>query len=206
MEKLIEISLKILFWLTVGFVVLYLPRILGWFGTLRPQKRLTNDKKSRFALLVPARNESLAIGDLFRSIGEQDYDPDFFDVHIIVKEPDDPTIEMAEKIGAVVHVVPEQTCKGDALDGALKTILAAGEKYDAYLIIDADCALAPDFLSRMNDAMASGADVICAKKLVKNHLPTKKGTSNIWTDCNGVIWTLIDDMGTASNPTTASPA
>jgi glycosyltransferases, probably involved in cell wall biogenesis len=195
MEKLIEISLKILFWITVGFVALYLPRIIGWFGALRPQKRLTNDKKSRLALLVPARNESLAIGDLLRAIGEQDYDPDFFDVHVIVKEPDDPTIGMAEKIGADVHVVPEQTCKGDALDGALKTILADGEKYDAYLIIDADCALAPDFLSRMNDAMASGADVICAKKLVKNHLPAKKGTSNIWTDCNGVIWTLIDDMG-----------
>ena len=135
MEKLIEISLKILFWITVGFVVLYLPRIIGWFGALRPQKRLTNDKKSRFALLVPARNESLAIGDLFRAIGEQDYDSDFFDVHVIVKEPDDPTIEMAENIGAHVHVVPEQTCKGDALDGALKTILTAGEKYDAYRII-----------------------------------------------------------------------
>lgn len=195
MEKIIEFSLTFLMWITIGFVFLYLPRIFGWFGAMLPQKRLKNNEKSRFALLVPARNESLAIGDLFRSIEKQDYDPSFFDVHVIVKEPDDPTIAMAKKEGFFIHVVTEQTCKGDALDGALKAILSGGEKYDAYLIIDADCALAPDFLSRMNDAMASGADVICAKKLVKNHLPEKKGTSSIWSDCNGLIWTLIDDMG-----------
>ena len=195
MEKIVIYSLWALLGITALFVLLYLPRIIGWFGAFRPQKRLKNDKKSRFALMIPARNESCAIGDLFRAIESQDYDRAFFDVHVIVKEPDDPTIEMAQERGFTAHVVTGQTCKADALDSAMKTILAAGEKYDAYMIVDADCSLAPDFLTAMNDAMASGADVILGKKLVKNHLPEKKGTSNVWTDCNGVIWTLIDDMG-----------
>ena len=195
MEKIIAYSLWILAGITVLFVLLYLPRIIGWFGAFRPQKRPKNDKKSRFALLIPARNESMASGDLFRAVESPDYDRSLFDVHVIVKEPDDPTIEMARARGFTAHVVPGQTCKADALDSAVKAILAAGEKYDGYMIVDADCSLAPDFLTAMNDAMASGADVICGKKLVKNHLPEKKGTSNIWTDCNGVIWTLIDDMG-----------
>lgn len=195
MEKFIAYSLFTLSCITVLYVLLYLPRIIAWFGAFHPQPRLKNEKKNRMALMIPARNESMAIGDLFRAIESQDYDRERFDVHVIVKEPDDPTIEMAKKRGFFTHVVTTQTCKADALDAAIKDILSAGEKYDAYMIVDADCSLSPDFLTAMNDAMASDADVICGKKLVKNHLPEKKGTSNIWTDCNGVIWTLIDDMG-----------
>ncbi len=187
------------------FLIIYLPRVIAWFGAVKPQKRIVNPGKSRFALLVPARNESRAIGDLFASLSRQDYDKGMYDIHVIINDPSDPTAEMCRTAGARVHVVRNQSCKGDALNGAVRTLLSEKEKYDAYIIIDADCALADDFLSRMNDAMASGCDVICAKKLVKNRLYGKnaglvrgKGQNrkvSMWSDCNGVIWTLIDDMG-----------
>lgn len=65
---------------------------------------------------------------------------------------------MAQKaIDATIHVVPDQTRKGEALDGALKKILKdSPSKYDAFVIIDADNLAHPDFLLEMNNALASG--------------------------------------------------
>ena len=61
--------------------------------------------------------------------------------------------------------------------------------------MDADCVLDSTFMEEMNNAMATGADVINAKKLVKNYLPGNQNTCNLVTACNGLIWTFMDEMG-----------
>lgn len=180
----------------VVFVILYLPRILCWFGSFKKQKRLYNSKKNKLALIIPARNEGKAVLSLFESIENQSYDRSNFDVFVVVKEYDDPVIEYAKAIGAEVFVDVNQTCKGDCLDSTIKTLLK--EKpgvYDGFLIVDADCVLDSKFMEEMNNAMESGADVINAKKLVKNYLPGNQQNCNWVTACNGLIWTFMDDMG-----------
>lgn len=57
-----------LIFITIIFLVLYFPRLIGWFGWIFPQKRLTGEKRHRFALIVPARDEGRAVLPLFKSI------------------------------------------------------------------------------------------------------------------------------------------
>ncbi len=182
--------------LALAFIVYYIPRMVGWFKVRKKQAKLFNPKLNKIAVIIPARNESAVIGVLLDSLKLQTYPKCRFDTHIIVKEARDKTIEIAKDYGAFVHIVPEQNCKGYAVDRCLKNCLAENpDKYDAYVIVDADCMLDNKFLEEMNNAMASDAQIIQAKKLVKNYLIEDKKANSIWSNCNGLIWTMIDELG-----------
>lgn len=212
--------------ITIIFLVLYFPRLIGWFGWIFPQKRLTCESRHRFALIVPARDEGRAVLPLFKSIETQSYSAEYwnngignvdkhtckntdkktdkksvgslFDTYVIVKNPHDEVIGYAREIGAKVYVDEEQKSKGDCLDYCIRHILAVGKKYDGYIIVDADCRLDVDFIKNMNDALASGAQVITARKLVGNYtMDTMKNaaTCNRITCQNGLIWPIIDELG-----------
>lgn len=176
------------------FAVLYLPKLVQFLYAFKkiPEKKAA--EKRRIALVVPARGESKVIGDLFASIRAQDYDRGFFDVNVIVKEADDPTVAIAEKEGARVFVVEEQTCKGDALDGFFKALGGAElENYAAFAIVDADAVLAPDFVSRLNDALEHKRDIFVVKKLLKNALGGKEANS-VFADCSALSYPMVDDL------------
>ncbi len=178
-------------------LILYLPRLIAWFAPLKKQKHFINDKKNRFAILVPARNESKVIEGLLDDLKNQTYDHDFYDVHVIVKDKNDKTIEIAKKYrNTIVHIVESQKCKGDALNNAIHDIFKVyGRKYyDAYLVMDADCWMDKNCLKELNNAFKSGRQVIQCKKLVKNYYMENKKIS-LQAACNGIIWTLIDEMG-----------
>lgn len=181
--------------LSLTFIIYYMPRMLGWFKGRKKQNRLFNQKLNKIAVVIPARNESSVIGVLLDSLKKQTYPKEYFDTLIIVKDPNDKTKEIAKDYGAKVQVVEEQTCKGYAVDKCLKNCLKDNCEYDAYVIVDADCLLEEHFLEEMNNALASGAQIIQAKKLVKNYLMKGKKSSSIWSNCNGLIWTMIDEIG-----------
>lgn len=181
--------------ITILFLIMYLPRVVGWFAWLKPQKALKSDKLRRFALIVPARDEGRAVLPLFSSIRGQSYPEELFDIYVVVKNPKDEVIGYAKDIGAHVHVDEEQKSKGDCLDYCIRHILAAGRKYDGYIIVDADCRLDADFIKNMNDAMESGAQVITGRKLAGNYTCGKAGAVNAVTCLNGLIWSIIDELG-----------
>ena len=189
------IFLYVLLGITGLFVLFYIPRMVAWFGSFKKQKTLTNSKKNKIAVIIPARDESKVIGDLFYTLTHQTYDSKYFDVHVVIKNPKDPVIKMAQEINATVHC-PPQSSKGEALDGCLKSLLAKEpDKYDAYLVIDADCMIKEDYLEQMNNALASGKQIIQSKRLVKNYYIPNKNAHSLSAKCNGMIWTLIDGMG-----------
>ena len=180
----------------VFFLVLCFPRLLCWSYAFKKQERITNEKSERLAVLIPARNESMSVGALFDCLNTQTYPRDAFDVYVIVKEENDPTITMAQEKGFFTHVAADQTCKSDALDSCLQEILGTDpDAYDAYIILDADCTLDTDFLKQMNNALASGADIICSKKKVKNYFWGTRKEQPMSACCNAIIWTLLDNMG-----------
>lgn len=196
--------------ITIIFLILYFPRLIGWFGWIFPQKKLSCEKKHRFALIVPARDEGRAVLPLFQSIKEQSYGREctkeagerLFDTYVIVKNPHDEVIEYAKEIDAKVYVDEEQKSKGDCLDYCIRHILMSGRKYDGYMIVDADCRLDADFMKNMNDALESGAQVITARKLVGNykinecsHNVRSMTACNHITCQNGLIWSVIDELG-----------
>lgn len=201
---------KFLISITIIFLILYFPRLIGWFGWIFPQKKLSCDRKHRFALIVPARDEGRAVLPLFQSIKEQSYGREctkeagerLFDTYVIVKNPHDEVIEYAKEIDAKVYVDEEQKSKGDCLDYCIRHILMSGRKYDGYMIVDADCRLDADFMKNMNDALESGAQVITARKLVGNYKINEcsynagsMAACNHITCQNGLIWSIIDELG-----------
>lgn len=179
--------------LILGILIAYSPRIVAWFGFLLPYEHLHNNEKNRLAILVPARNESSVIAPLLESLAHQTYSD--FEVFVIVKDPNDPTIALAKEKGFHVHVEADQTCKSDALDGAIQGIISANpNSFDGFLILDADTMIHNDYLEEMNNAMASGRDVIVSKKIVKNYF-LQKGSLSLQGAANGYIWTTFDEMG-----------
>ena len=121
-----------------SLVISYTPRLVCWSYARKKQKRLHNEKQNKIALVVPARNESMSIGALLKSVSAQDYPRELFDLHVIVADENDKTIEMAQAVGGITYVVKDQTCKGDALDFCLKSVINKDpDRYDAYIVIDA---------------------------------------------------------------------
>src|SRR5574344_1637319 len=195
MDLVIKISF-IVYLIVLGLTfILYLPRIVCWFGSIRKQVHYTNAKKNKICVLIPARNEQKTIENLFMDLKKQDYDQDSFEVYVIVANKKDPNISLIKKYGYNVHICETQKRKGDALDSAIKTILKTNNIFDAYLIIDADCGLKENYLTEMNDALASNRQIILSKKVVKNYTMKDKNALSIQGACNGIIWTLIDEMG-----------
>ncbi|MBP5446186.1 MAG: glycosyltransferase family 2 protein [Acholeplasmatales bacterium] len=173
-------------------IIAYIPRLRAWFYGFKKQKHLTKNKDNKIAIIIPARNESMVIGNLFDSIKEQTYKN--FDVYVIVKDPKDETINMAKDINAYTLVLENQTKKSDALDYALKEAMKKNI-YDACFIIDADCYMDNKCMEELNNALSTGKQIIQVKKRVKNFYMKNKNANSLWSSCNGLIWTIIDDLG-----------
>ena len=118
-------------------------------------------RSRRFAVLVPAHNESKVIGRLMDSLRGQSYPKERFDVFVVADNCIDDTARRAQEAGAIVHVRedPSLRAKGYALRWLLERVRACGP-YDAYVVFDADSEVAFDFLERMDARLATGAKVV----------------------------------------------
>ncbi len=174
-------------------VLLYLPKLIGFRYAFKREPHLKASAKRKISVIIPARDESKVIGDLFASLAQQTYDRAFFTVNVIVKDADDPTIPMATAMGARVYVVPSQTCKGDALDGYFKALTEAERTgYDAFVIVDADAVLDRNYIAELNNALEADFDIYLTRKHSKNLLG---GRHDIWSDCSTLTWPILDDLG-----------
>ena len=155
---------------------------------LRRRKRFPRSApQTRFAVVVAARNEEAVIGNLVCSVLSQEYPEALRDVFVVPNNCTDFTEAAAAAAGAeIIHCLGPVSSKGDALHQAFAQLLPKG--YDALLVFDADNVLAPDYLSRMNDAFASGAQVCKSRTRAQN--PTASGVAGCYGLYN-VIFDLI---------------
>ena len=122
---------------------------------------------TRFAVLVPARNEESVIGDLLESLNDQDYPEELYTVYAVINNCTDGTKQRALEAGAkIIECEGKITCKGDVLKYAFKNLESSD--HDAYVIFDADNVVHPGFLSAMNNVYASGHKVGQGRKDSKN--------------------------------------
>jgi len=144
--------------------------------------------RARFAVVVAARNEEAVIGDLVHSVLTQDYPPELRDVYVVPNNCTDFTEAAAVAAGAqIIHCLGPVRGKGDALHQAFAQLLP--RDYDAFLVFDADNTLAPDYLSRVNDAVAAGAGVWKSRTKAAN--PADSGVAGcygLYNTCFDVIW------------------
>ena len=113
---------------------------------------------------------------------------------MIVKEEDDPTIELVKAVGGNTFVVNDQTCKGDVLDGYFKQIGEGINDYDAFVIVDADAVLSFDYVSMLNEALEDDADIVITRKFNRNLYGGKK-TRSLFSNCAALLWPILDDLG-----------
>ncbi len=160
-------------WLKVCTVLLKIFAVYSgviMVATLFPRKKYARQKpKTRFAVVIAARDEAPVIGDTVRQLLRQDYPGSLYDIYVVPNNCTDNTAEVAAQAGASILEcsVPVRD-KGGALRCAFGALEPMG--YDAYCVFDADNLVHPDFLARMNDAFLSGARI--AKGIHRASNPT----------------------------------
>lgn len=121
-----------------------------------------SDKKTHFAVIVPARWEARVIKNTLQSFKKQTYNKKFFDVWVIVESEKDPTTLICKHFGYKYFVrkdlVGKQT-KGYAIQELHNYFMENDINYDAYMIIDAGNVLSNRYIEIMNDLRQTGVRV-----------------------------------------------
>ncbi len=189
------ISIKsFLFSVFLVCAALSLPALFSFFkGANKTTRFAESENKARFAIIVPARDESKVIEGNIRSVLGSAYPKDKREMYIIVESDTDKTVEIARNYDDVhIFVRKDLTSvgKGHALDECLTEIFAGERKddYDAFLILDADNLVKKDFLSKMNDAYQAGVDLACGKR------DNKDWNASVVSAASGLTFTAINTL------------
>lgn len=176
-------------------ILFYIPKLKQLFYVRHKLPRKIAAEKRRISVIIPAREESEIIGDLFASIAEQDYDRDYFGVNVVVNSEDDPTVEMAKSYGFKVFIVKDQKCKGDALDGYFKSEDKKSlSSFDAFVIVDADAILTRNYISELNNALEYDAQIYLSRKHIKNFYGDRRDRT-VFSNCSALTYAQLDDLG-----------
>jgi 1,2-diacylglycerol 3-beta-glucosyltransferase len=156
--------------LYVFLVGLYLVALTAAAVIRRPQPPRSGPATRRFAILIPAHNEALLISQLLADLGELDYPKMLYDVHVVADNCHDATADVARSFGATTHerVNRDTLGKGAALQWLIERTPDGAERYDAFVVIDADCRISPNFLRSMDARLDAGTEVIQAYDTVLN--------------------------------------
>lgn len=151
-----------------------------------------SDKKTKFAVLVAARNESKVISGIFDSLKKQTYDPEYFDVWAIVESENDRTVKICEKYGFKYFVRDKldetRRTKGFALQECIGYFMRNDIQYDAYMIFDADNILEPRYIEVMNDLRQTGVKVGLGYRNFTN------ASQNWLTCCSAVMFSYMNQI------------
>ena len=123
----------------------------------------------RIAVVIPARNESRVVAGLVSSLKRQRYPVSLYDVYVVPNNCTDDTEAVARRAGArIIHCQTDVRSKGDVLHVTFERLLRAPEKYDAFVIFDADNIVDGGFLQAANNALCAGYQVGQAYRDSKN--------------------------------------
>jgi cellulose synthase/poly-beta-1,6-N-acetylglucosamine synthase-like glycosyltransferase len=119
--------------------------LLSLLALPRPRVALQVRRMPSFAVLVPAHNEASTIGRLLRSLEETNYPRERWHVFVVADACTDATAEVARQFDAtVLERTDGGQGKGRALAWLIERLLGAGTKFDAALLVDADCWVSPN--------------------------------------------------------------
>lgn len=144
--------------------------VLGVAAFVAPRARpIAGPGRRRFAVLVPAHDEASVIARVLISLRAQTYPRQNVDVFVVADNCTDDTAEIARRGGAIVYERSDPThrAKGYALRWLLERVRDHGP-YDAYVVLDADSEISPEFLGSMDAHLASGSKAIQAHYRVLN--------------------------------------
>ncbi|MEI6431636.1 MAG: glycosyltransferase family 2 protein [bacterium] len=160
----VQAAVTTLFWavyLILGVVVV---SCVGYLLTLmisatrrrKPVGNASVGNEEKFTIVIPAHNEEMVIGATLNSLKALDYRADRFHIVVIADNCTDATISIVRAMSVQVMERNnlEQRGKGYALEWAFRSLLADTGEFssdaDAFVIVDADTIVAPDFLREIS--------------------------------------------------------
>lgn len=173
--------------ITISILTLLYKYLIMKKNTNYPQKEKNGHN---YAILIPARNESLVIEKLLISIENQTKKIKPEDVYVIVETKKDKTVSIVEKhkMTIVYRKNLNKKRKGFALDDAIKEILKSNKKYDAYFIFDADNILDKNYIKEMTKNFDEGYDIGIGYRNTKN-------SKNLVSAASALTFSMINTIG-----------
>ena len=175
--KQINFIIACVFFVCYAYQFIYIP--ISWRGRRTAHKP---PKLHRFAVLIAARNEEAVISELIDSINAQDYPSGLIDIYVAADNCTDGTAKTARCHGAQVfeRFDTQHVGKGYALDFLLSHI---PHEYDAYLVLDADNVIAPDYIRHMDQTLSDGYKIATSYRNSKNY-------GDNWISAGYALWFL----------------
>lgn len=123
-----------------------------------------------FAIIIPAHNEEESLEETLASFRSLDYPRALHEVIVVADNCTDQTAEIARRLGATVYERhnPTQLGKGWALGWIFDCLLRSRSDFDAFVVVDADSVISPNFLHVMAAEIAAGRGVIQARNMIIN--------------------------------------
>lgn len=138
-------------------------------------------KMNKFAVIIPAHNEALVIGQLLKSIKNQTYLSDKIDVYVVGDRCTDSTIGIAKSYGAFPLTTSGCEGKAAAIKTGIDNIQGINKEYDCIAIFDADNILDKDCFANMNKMLN------CRYSVVQCYVDTKNPYVN-WLTRAYSVW------------------
>lgn len=139
-----------------------------------------------FAILVPAHNEESVIGIVLESLSGLNYPKDRYAVYVVADNCSDTTAALARDHGrkhnrgqVYERVNLVKRGKGYALNWLLQKLDEDQLRHDAYIVLDADSVVEPNFLLPLNRELARGGQALQACNTVLN-VTDSPGTALRW--------------------------
>lgn len=175
--------------LIIGIILFLSKKAILKFNKNYPKKYKINSHN--FCILIPARDESLVVENLLKSIKNQTVKVNMEDVYVIVESENDPTIDISKKYNTniVIRKKLDLKTKGYALMEAIEKILDNNKKYDAYFIFDADNVLDKNYFKEMIKTYDDGYDIGIGYRNTKN------GNESAIAASSSLIFSIINTVG-----------
>ena len=114
------------------------------------------ERKNRYGLIVPAKNEEAVIEALIQSVRSADYPQELLDIFVVAHNCSDRTAEIARNANAYVYEYnnSDENTMGYAIRHLFERIEEdfGTASYDGFFIFNADNTFAKDYFDKMNDA------------------------------------------------------
>lgn len=179
------------FTMFILFALMYSYQMVYMFVAFKAKRNKEYEGKNvqlnRYAVIIAARNEELVIGELIKSIKDQNYPKELVDIFVVADNCTDETASVARKAGAIVRerFNKAQVGKGYALDYMIKVIEReySSKKYDGIFVFDADNLLDENYIAEMNKTFNKGYRVVTSYRNSKNY-------DQNWISSGYALWFL----------------
>ncbi|MFJ8065305.1 glycosyltransferase family 2 protein [Psychrobacillus sp. NPDC096426] len=179
------------FYMFLLFTLMYSYQIVYMLVAFKTKRNnhpvMENVHPYKYAIIIAARNEELVIGQLIKSIKNQNYPGKMIDIFVVADNCTDDTAKVAENAGAIVRerFDKDNIGKGYALNYMIKIIEReySFRKYEGYFVFDADNLLDENYIAEMNKTFHQGYRVITSYRNSKNY-------DQNWISAGYALWFL----------------